>query len=257
LPRLARTAKYALWKTYGYSGLRWPTDSQQHATVLITYYNPARMKYIEPQIRNILKCDFVEKLIISNHNPEVRIENLIKSRDKRLVVINQEIKRGCGFRWNVAADFDPEFLIVIDDDVWLFPWQLANLFKHLVKEPEIPHGLAGFLALDDNQFEYHDRENISVDFLCEVYAITKDHLCRYRELERMVAELGDISQMIESAVDFMVISQTGSKKPMIHNTGNIFRSPTFKTPGVAVHQENGFGEQMLAARQAINAIIKT
>jgi choline kinase len=88
------------------------------------------MKHINPQVRNILKCDFVEKLVISNHNPEMSIENKVETRDKRLVFINQETKRGCGYRWVIANGFNPEYLIVVDDDILLFPSQLQKLFEN-------------------------------------------------------------------------------------------------------------------------------
>ncbi|MCK4817355.1 glycosyltransferase family 2 protein, partial [bacterium] len=223
----------------------------EQVTVLITYYNPSRMKHIEYQIRNILKCNFVEKLIISNHNPDIQLENRTIFRDKRLVFLNQNIKRGCGYRWEIASSFNPEFLIVLDDDILIFPSQIAELFKHSVSEPEIPHGYTGMLHLENKEFEYHERVSMKVDYLCEIYAVTRSHLNQYKELEKVIGRDVTLADMIESSVDFMVISQTGSNNPKIHKTGRIFRCTTFNDEGVAVHKEDGFRDRMFEIHKAL------
>ena len=71
-----------LWQVNGLIGREIGWDLPQKATVLITYFNPERMEHMDAQVRNILKCDFVERVIISNHNPDVRIDKLVKVRDK-------------------------------------------------------------------------------------------------------------------------------------------------------------------------------
>ncbi len=98
MPKLTRKIRYALWALNGYVGRTVSLNIPQKVTVLITYYHPARMEHMEPQIRNILKCNFVDKLIVSNHNPDIYIQDKIKIKDKRLVFINQNVRRGCGYR---------------------------------------------------------------------------------------------------------------------------------------------------------------
>jgi hypothetical protein len=250
----AKKIMYPLWVLNGYIGRKFSLDGPQKLTVLVTYYNPVRMKHTEPQVRNILKCDFVEKLIISNHNPDIRIEDRVRIRDMRLVLMNQEIRRGCGYRWSIANQFDPEYLVVVDDDILLFPGQLAKLFMHLVHEPEIPHGFTGFRQLENNEFEYRAKENITVDFLCEIYALTGSHLKQYTTLKNLVARNDTLTEMIENTADFMVISRTGSQNPKIHNVGPLLRCPTFNKTGVAVHKEKGFGEIMSEVGLALSNI---
>ncbi len=145
-------------------------------------------------------------------------------------------------------------MIVIDDDILFFPRQLAKLFKYLVNEPEIPHGIAGMLYLENGELEYRERENMAVDFLCETYAVTGEHLKRYMELKNLVASSDALTEMIDSAADFMVISRTGSRKPKIHRIGRLFKSSTFKQAGIAVHKEEGFGQSLLEVCQALNNI---
>ena len=101
---LLRKLKYALWTINGYLGQRARVDVPQQVTVLITYYNPVRMRHIDSQVRNLLQCRFVEQIVLSNHNPAVRIEDQVKSRDARLTFLNQPVPRGCGYRWWVAHE---------------------------------------------------------------------------------------------------------------------------------------------------------
>jgi len=213
------------------------------------------MKHVDPQVRNILKCQFVDKIIVSNHNPEVRIENMVKIRDERLVFINQKSRRGCGYRWIIANEINPEYLIVVDDDILLFPSQLRTLFKNLIEEPEIPHGISGMLHLDDGEFEFHEKENMQVDYLCETYAVSRQNLNRYLELVKFLANQNSLSMMIESSADFMLISQTGSQNPKIHNVGRLFRCPTFNEPGVAVHKDQDFDTSMVAVSRVLDNLI--
>ena len=240
-----------MWVLNGYIGRAVSLDIPQKATILITYYHPARMDHIEPQIRNILKCHFVDKLVISNHNPEVNIEDKVKIKDRRLHFINQTIRRGCGYRWLLANELNAEYLIVVDDDILFFPKQLAGLFRQLVAEPEWPHGITGMLHVDGQKIEYHEKENMTVDYLCEAYAVTGEHVKRYMELRQQVAGDETLTEMIDSAADFMIISQTGSHNPKIHNVGRLFKSATFKQVGVAVHKNDGFDHIVAVVGKAL------
>lgn len=241
-----------MWVLNGYVGRTVSIDIPQKATVLITYYHPSRMDHINPQVRNILKCSFVDKLIISNHNPDINIEDKVKIKDSRLHFINQPIRRGCGYRWIVANELDPDYLIVVDDDILFFPAQLTRLFKRLVAEPMMPHGITGMLHLGNQELEYHEKENMTVDFLCEAYAVTGEHVKRYMELRQLVSANESMTEMIDSAADFMLISRTGSHNPKIHNVGRLFKSATFKQAGVAVHKDDGFSKTVLKVGQELN-----
>lgn len=243
-----------MWVLNGYIGRSVSLGIPQKAMVLITYYHPARMDHIEPQVRNILKCRFVDKLIISNHNPDVRIEDKIKIKDGRLHFINQTTRRGCGYRWLVAQELNSEYLIVVDDDIWFFPSQLAKLFSHLVADPLIPHGITGMLFVENKDLEYHEKKDMTVDFLCETYAVTGDHINQYLELRRLVAQNDELADMIDSAADFMIISRTGVGKPKIHNVGRLFKADTFKQADVAVHKNERFDKSVLEVGQLLNSL---
>ena len=130
----------------------------------------------------------VEKVVISSHNPDVKIDDHVTARDPRLVLLNQSIRRACGYRWIVAREISPEYLIVIDDDIVLFPWQLKILFESLLEEPKIPHGLSGMVRMNDGSFQFQQRKNIEIHSLTEIYAVTKGHLKRYFELVKTLDE---------------------------------------------------------------------
>lgn len=251
---LTRKVRHAVWVLNGQFGRTVSLDIPEKVTVLITYFHPARMADVDAQIANILKCDFVEKLVISNHNPDVDLEQRVSVRDGRLVFLRQEVRRGCGYRWLVANELDPEFLIVIDDDMLFFPSQLAKLFRHLVDDPRMPHGISGFLRRDGGALEYRETENLSVDYLCETYAVTRAHLRRFLALRSMVAGDREVLEMIEAAADFMVISRTGADNPRIHDVGRLFKAASFKQFGVAVHKRDGFDESLVVVGRALQSL---
>jgi len=249
-----RDLKYFLWTLNGFVGLKYGSHFRQKATVLITYYNPVRMKHINHQIRNILRCEFVGQIIVSNHNPNVKIESFIDVQDKRLTVLNQDVHRGCGYRWLVADKYSPEYLIVIDDDILIFPWQLKKLFSSLVASPDIPHGFAGMIHHKNDFLEYREKENKTVDYICEIYAITGEQLKRYYVLRDQMLNNPPLTDVVDFAADFVLISHTGHHKPKIHDGGRLFRCPTYNKKGIAVHQESEFDKRILDVAHALNKL---
>jgi cellulose synthase/poly-beta-1,6-N-acetylglucosamine synthase-like glycosyltransferase len=252
--RIARYLRYISWIIYGYFGWKINLNTPKKVLVLITYYNPARIIHINHQVRNILKCGFVDKIIISNHNPDLKLDEMMNINSERVITINQLTRRGCGYRWYIAETYAPEYLIVIDDDMRLFPGQLAKLFRCLINEPEIPHGISGMFILENESFVFTEKKNIDVDFLCEVYAVTGKHLKRYMELIRLIANGNTITTHIEYAADFMIISKTGIRKPKIHKVGRISRSSTYNDVGIAIHKEKGFTKSMQEIHRALSHV---
>jgi hypothetical protein len=211
------------------------------------------MRHIDAHVRNILKCTFVDRVVVSSHNPAMRIELQCRVRDPRVEFVNQDVPRGCGHRWVVARDLDAGFLMVFDDDVRLFSWQVAKLFRHLIAEPDVPHGLAG-LVLRETSIDYYEREEASVDLICEGYALTRRHLDRYDELATALASDASLSAIVEASADFALISAAGTGRPKVHDLGRIYRCDTFSNEGVAVHRERGFWEGLARVRKELNAI---
>lgn len=248
--RPRRWVRYALWTLVPHLGRTWSLEVPERVTVLLTYYHPRRATHMRHQVRSLLRCDFVERIIVSSHNPALPIDASLAD-DDRVTVRREPAHRGCGHRWRVARSLGAEYAIALDDDLLLFPWQLATLCARLIEHPEVPHGLAGMLRLEDGGLEYHEREERPVDYLSEVYAVTGKHLDRYAEIERRITTAPGVGEMIERAADFMVISQTGRSRPRIHRVGRLLRCETFNQPGFALHKDPEFFERVRRVDQAL------
>jgi glycosyltransferase involved in cell wall biosynthesis len=257
LKKLLRKLKYIYWVLNGYLG--WPIHSRhdRKTAVLLTYFNPVRMDNIDSQIRNILKCTFVEEIVISNHNPDVRIEEKVKIRDNRVKFLDQDIRRACGYRWRIAGQLASEYLLVIDDDILLFPPQLKTLFEALIKEPSVPHGFSGMVMAEDGGYEYFEQEDMRVHYLCEVYGVTKEHINKYFEMEQRLAEQDQsLPDVVERLGDYILISCTAEEYPLIHDAGRIFRSVTYKSQGVANHKDKEFLHVLSDVTRALRKLKK-
>jgi hypothetical protein len=207
------------------------------ATVVLTAYKPQRARNLDPLVRSVLKCRFVEKVIVSNDNPELRIADWVGVRDRRLVLLDQPSRRGCKHRWELARGQDAAYYIAIDDDLLVYPRQLARLFTRLLERPEVPHGLCGCSF----PFAFHEREEREVDLLFEIYAVTREHVHVYFDhLERLKAGGHLPPEGLGMRGDFVLISRSGQARPVIHDAGFISRCPTAYDEGVATFKEEGF-----------------
>jgi hypothetical protein len=184
----------------------------------------------------------VEAVVISSHNPALELRELRRVRDTRLSVASTSEPRGCGHRWVVAAAQHASHLVVIDDDILLWPSQIRQLVKRLERAPQVPHGLSGLVRTSDGALSFIDRTDAAVDHLCEVYAVTADHLRRYHEIAKSPQISPSTARFIADQFDFLAISATGIGPPRIHDLGRVQRCQTFNDPAVAVHQGHGFFE---------------
>jgi hypothetical protein len=250
IKKLAKEVLIWIWILNGHFGRYFTIDIKQKVIVIIPSYSIERVKHVEPQVRSLLKCDFVAKIIVSNHNPELLIEDWVKIKDARLTLINQPTRRGCGYGWIVASKANPEFLISIDDDLLIFPAQLAKLFTQLVEQPEVPHGYAGRL-----NSKYYQNKEMEVDNLLQIYAVTGTHLRKYLELVEAITSHNYSSyESIEFWADDILISQTGTKKPIIHNLGFLLRCPTANEPGVATYKNEEFQQRRIEVQTTLEKV---
>ncbi|MGE3845169.1 MAG: hypothetical protein AB7I50_26720 [Vicinamibacterales bacterium] len=248
---LTRNLRRALWEWRSHLPGSVSCGVTLRATALIACYNETRARNVGPQVRHLLHCPFIERVVISNHNPDLVLDGAIL-QDPRVFIVEQAVRRGCGHRWTVARTFDPEYLITIDDDILLYPAQVARLFEQLVLDPSVPHGLSGMWRDDSTEFKFVERHEVEVDFLCETYALTRHHLSRYWKVRAELAADG-VADLIDGAMDFVVISQMGDGRPRIHDLGRLRRCETFAEVGIAVHRNADFGtafHQVWGALQA-------
>ena len=211
-------------------------NSDHTAVAILTTYHVRRLKNIDGLVRSFLKCDFIEKVIVSNHNPEVNIDDRVSMQDDRLVLINQPVRRKPGYRWQIAKTLDARYFIVIDDDFLITPVQIRVLFLHLIEEPGIAHGVTGHL-----QARYYQNKNMEVTQIHQIYAVTKEMINRYFEITDSIKKTRpDVFPLIEDRADDTIISKAGSARPKIHHIGLLSRCSTSRSPDVAVHLSQDF-----------------
>ena len=236
---LLREAFYWKWRLNGHVGPGLPARGPERLTVLVPAYHEKRSRNIAPLVHASLQCGFVDRVVISNHNPATSLAALVPTRDPRVALIEQGVRRGCGHIWNVISEQPGEFFLVIDDDQLLYPAQIAALFDALVSAPSSPHGLCG----GRTGGVYLERCEAEVEVLFNVYAVTRAHVGRFHALSQQLVATGAVrADEIEHRCDDLVISRCGSTPARIHDAGFILRCRTGGMEGVAIFKEPGFDE---------------
>lgn len=245
---LLRELSYRRWVIETHISRPVSLATDRSAVILIPSYHEKRIGNLQPLVRAALKCSFVEKVIISNHNPEVCLEGRIEIGDDRVTVINQPVRRGCGYGWVVANQQEADYFIVIDDDMLVRPQQLATLFQRLVEAPESPHGFIGRLA----NGTYVLNQEAEAVFIYNIYAVTKFHVRKYIEYVEEITSKGYASQeSIEYWGDDLILSQSGTQQPRVHKAGSIFQCKTTETRGVATYVDSRFEKHRHQVYQAL------
>lgn len=246
---------YWKWRVNGYIGRKQSLDPDTGNGILaiLTSYNTERLKNIDPIIRSLLKCKFIEKVILSNHNPDIVIEQWVRVKDERLNLVNQNTRYGPGHRWEIAYKEDSDFIILIDDDLFIYPAQIKILFQHLFKQPGVPHGITGHY-----KSRYYQNLEMEVDTLHQVYAITRQHLEKYFELLHAIKTIDYLAyESIELYADDVLISRSSIDKPVIHNIGSLLRCDTARKRGVAVHMEENFIARRKRVVEVLDKILQS
>ncbi|RKZ83517.1 MAG: hypothetical protein DRR19_19010 [Candidatus Parabeggiatoa sp. nov. 1] len=221
-------------------------NGEEKATVILLSYK--RVQNIEPITRSCLKCHFIEKVIISNHNPDIRIEDWVKVKDKRVVLINQPVRKRCGWRWVMAKEESANYFIALDDDAFIYPEQIGMLFNRLIQQPDVPHGVKGSVFWDpkNEKFtnKYFQQKEMDVDVLHQLYFVTKEHVNRYfKYVDKIKASNCVVGNEIEPVGDDIVISHTGLNQAKIHDVGFPLTCPTQYAKGIAVRSEENFDQR--------------
>lgn|GEM_PF-781088 len=213
-------------------------DGEERLTVVLMSYE--RIANMAPLVAACLQCPFVERVVLSNNNPAYRIARWVRSKDPRLTLIDQPEATRPGIRFDLAREFPADFYLTVDDDLFLSPVQIRDLFVALVDQPTVPHGIFGQCYIGreatlpqlfgwQNNFQ---REDTSVDVLNRVYALHRQHIERYFAF----LEALDIqnSREIGNGED-VIVSQTGDGAPRIHDLGPWFDCILADDPHIALH----------------------
>ncbi|MEQ1731524.1 MAG: glycosyltransferase family A protein [Vicinamibacterales bacterium] len=221
----------------------------ERLTVIIPSYHVKRARNLEPLVRACLRCSFVERVVVSNHNPKLRLVDWISVDDPRLQLLEEGRRHGCGHAWTIAAQLDADYFFVIDDDQLLNASQLARLFRALVADPEVPHGLCG-----ERHGQYLERRAAEVDVLYNVYAVTRAHVDAFHARARELQASRHIrADEIEYFADDIIVSRCGNGLARIHDAGFVLRCRTGNQPGVAIFKEAGFADVRARVSAALDA----
>ncbi len=192
----------------------------QRLTVALLSFR--RVWNMQPLVRGLLRARFVEKVIVSNNNPEHRIRDWVRLEDPRLVLIDQPQRTPPGIRFELCRAAPGQYFATIDDDTFVSPGQLRELFLRLISHPQAPHGLRGEDYLPGAPTEakgpwgdeVRNRET-QVDVLNGVYAFTRAHC---DALFRLAGELGLRVPEVRNGED-VLLSHAGSERPFVHDLG--------------------------------------
>jgi glycosyltransferase involved in cell wall biosynthesis len=256
---LLRTGFLALYARWSLGAMLSPPVTSalpEKLTIVVPSYK--RPENLHPLVRALLKASFVERIIVSNNNPDIRMEDWIGLRDERLHIINQPKRTAPGIRFSLARETQGRFFATIDDDIFLSPTQLRTLFEALVRAPAMPHGVRGERYAPDEPMPYSREflENFmgtvpdyggwrpgmegvdaSVDVINGVYFFTREHL---EELFRLAGELKlDVPELFNG--EDILLSFCGTERPRIHALEDRFLNCLSEVRrGVATFVQEGF-----------------
>ena len=210
--------------------------------VLLSHHRPQNLPLL---VRAALRNGFVRKIVVSNSNRNVDIADWIDIRDARLALVDEQEPTQPGHRFVLAERESGEYFLSIDDDIFLTPHQWAELFKRLVCEEDVPHGILGNVyrpgTVSSNGSPFHHVSDVEqkVDVLIGAYAFTRKHVQRMFDLaERLgISRLTDLRNGED-----VLLSFAGSDRPRIHDLGRLWMCAMSSLPGVAIwRSEESFG----------------
>jgi hypothetical protein len=179
------------------------------------------------------RAPYVERVIVSNNNPRVRIADHVVVRSPKLILIDQPKETQPGIRVPLALQYPGDLFIFLDDDVFPTPRQLTRLYAALVRQPEVPHGYVGLrhLPLSDTSAVFkHGDWDVEVQMLFRLYLCSRAVLERYVELAET---LGVVHAEFGNGED-IILSFSGAGRPRIHAIGHVLCCATSDLPGVAI-----------------------
>src|SRR5213595_802586 len=89
-----------------------PINGTQLKLILLSYARPANVDLLV----RLCCIDSVDRIVVSNNNPRYRVRDIVRVRDPRLVLIDQEDHVKPGIRFVLARDEPSDLYITIDDD---------------------------------------------------------------------------------------------------------------------------------------------
>jgi hypothetical protein len=211
-----------------------PIRGKTCAAVLLTHKRPQNMSLV---VQSALRNRFVTRVIVSNSNPQVKIRDWITSNDPRLTLVDETIPTQPGHRLVVARQTGAEYVLSIDDDIFLTPKQWTHFFEFLIAGEQCPHGIIGQVyrpgtkSSNGSPFHHLTGRDTEVDVLIGAYAFTSEHLKRVFDLAAMIG-VSDVSQLRNG--EDILLSFSGTTRPHIHHLKPALFCASEGLPGVAL-----------------------
>lgn len=206
--------------------------------VLLSYKRPKNLPLIA---KTLLKLDFISRVIVSNNNPEMKMEDYFDFSDTRLELINQKERRRAGFRFGIVQHLDAENYIFIDDDLFLKPSQIITLYQALLDNPSVPHGIWGQQYRKDDEpykrFDIIRNYDGELDVINRAYFLTRRHVDNFFNILNAIG----VSDIVDLQFgDDIILSFSGRGRPICHDVGPLLDCPSKDEDGVAIWRENNF-----------------
>jgi hypothetical protein len=215
-------------------------DSSSVVCVIASHSRPFNLAHIVPAV---LASSRVTRVVVSNHDPAVRLDDWIEFTDARLRVVTAKRRSGCGTRWRVAREENVGNVLVVDDDVFLSAVQVDSLIDALFDRPETIHGYFGSRRIQPSGYAYFESVDCSVDVLHRAYAVTRAHIeSFFVNLRRLWWVDSRLARAAYAFADDLLISQSAGGAPSIHNFGRVAHCRTLDIPGYSTSRRPGFHE---------------
>ena len=211
-----------------------PIHGKTCVAVLLTHNRPQNMWLL---VQGALRNRFVTRVIVSNSNPEVKIRDWVESTDPRLTLIDERTPTQPGHRLVLARQAGAEYVLSVDDDIFLTPRQWKNFFEFLLADEKCPHGIIGQVyrpgtkSSNGSPFHHVTERDTEVDVLIGAYAFTRGHLKRVFDLAAKIG-VSDLSR-VRNGEDIL-LSFSGTTRPHIHPLRPALFCASDGLPGVAL-----------------------
>ena len=211
-----------------------PIAGKTCVAVLLTHNRPQNISLL---VECALRNRFVTSVIVSNSNPRVKIGDWVASTDSRLLLVDETSPTQPGHRLVLARQTGAQYILSIDDDIFLTPGQWRSLFGLLLADEQCPHGIIGHVyrtgttPANGSRFAHVAGRETEVDVLIGAYAFTSEHLKRVFELAGRIGVL-DLSRFRNG--EDILLSFSGTKPPRVHPLKPALLCASGALPGVAL-----------------------
>src|SRR5262245_522977 len=211
-----------------------PIAGKTCIAVLLTHNRPQNIRFL---VQGALRNRFVTRVIVSNSNPRVKIRDWVQSTDPRLTLIDETIPTQPGHRLVLSRQAGAEYVLSIDDDIFLTPRQWKQFFEFLLTDEQCPHGIIGqdfrpgTKSSNGSPFHHIAGRDTEVDVLIGAFAFTKEHVKRVFDLAAKIG-VSDLSR-VRNGEDIL-LSFSGTMRPHVHPLKPALFCASEGLPGVAL-----------------------